>query len=179
MKVRAILAVLFGVLYMVSGGAFGQASTQGSYGPFTGDSGYQDVKLSEQSWYVAYHGNRQTSLDQVQLGWQARVAELCGSLRATLFVELRYVGEPLLPGDPAVAGDPAQEGWIQLAKGSYVYIPIFTPRPNYSAMSLMAPSKLAAVRCLWDATGLIDPSRAASIPKVREDARRAGIGLKE
>lgn len=150
-----------------------QPSPQLEYGPFSGYTGYQEVKITDQSWYVAFHGDRQTSLEYVKAGWHARAAELCTLQNAAYYVEMRYVREPLLVDDREAE---RSQGSLIPAAG-YIYVPIFTQR-SAASVSVIAPSKLAAVRCVTEISSLREPSRAVSVGKALEDAAKVGIRIK-
>jgi len=144
------------------------------YVPFAGHSGYQEIRVAEDSWYVAFHGTRDHNIQSVDAAWAARAAELCNSLGAAYFVQLKYEGEAVLDGEK-ISRETRRRTWMRNAGA--VFIPIYVPRSSGSAMIFYTPSKMAAVRCLKSSDGLRDPKRLQSGADALLAARQMGIKL--
>ena len=149
------------------------------YAPLSGLTGYQEIKLPDDSWYVGFHGERKHSMDLVETGWAARAAQLCMSLQLPYFVELHYVGEAILAPAPGPAhvtpSAPVRDGSARTV--GYVYIPIFIPQPQGPMPTVLTPSKAAAVRCVPSPDRLIDPSRARTATDALDAARKRGLAV--
>ena len=157
-----------------------QAKTEApAYGPYTGDTGYQEIQLSADSWYVAFHGNRNTNLAWAKTGWAARAAQLCGAQRMAHYVELRYPFEPLTAEDQKSANADDAFSESQLRRAShYVYIPIYTPSGSAVTPRVSTPSKLAAVRCVKDMALLMDQKRAVTVEASLNEAEQSGMRVR-
>ena len=162
---------------------YAQSSKELLYGPFEGGGymtahGYQELKLSESRWYVAYHGSQNTSPEWVNIAWATRSAQLCATIGAKSFVQLRYSFEAVAQRDERMAKQ--EDGYVgvpfmQHVAGAPMYIPIFTPSGPRAIPPVLGPSKLAAVRCVSDSDVLDDPGRAISIQSSLEKAKQSGI----
>ena len=144
------------------------------FAPVSGITGYQEIKLSEDSWYVAFHGQRKHSMELVEAGWGARVAQLCTGIQRAYFVQLRYVGEPILKTSPAAAVKPLIGSAHPVGM---VYIPIFIPQAHRAALAVVTPSKSAAIRCVQSPDALLDRSRAFSVTEALSTARQRGLQI--
>ncbi|SRR5260221_1589790 len=151
------------------------------YQPFEGarmftTQGYQELKLSDARWYVAYQGSQDTAPAWIALAWAARSAQLCASAGAKAFVELRYPFEAVTKQDVAQNHETSDRTpYMQRTAAAPVYIPIYTPSGPRAIPPVLGPSKLAAVRCLSDSDVPTDPARAVSIKEALERAAQGGI----
>jgi hypothetical protein len=165
---------LLSALALLLAGAHAVADTGAAplaIAPSTGDTGYDEIKLSANTWYVAFFGSRQTAPASVETAWKARVATLCAQQEAPFFVELRYVAEPVLASDKvALAG--ADELGALLRPAGAVYIPIYTPRS--APVTVTTPAKMAPALCVAEPAALRDPARAEDARAVLEKARKDG-----
>lgn len=144
--------------------------------PFAGDSGYQEIRLSADTWYLALHGTRKHSPASVQTAWLARAAQLCVAAKARYFVELRYAGERVLSSDVAAAETEPLARFMRPTAGGY-YVPIFIPSGPRAITQQLTPSKLAPVRCVEAQDAVRERNRAMSAADVLGSARRAGFQL--
>jgi hypothetical protein len=131
--------------------------------PFDGFQGYQEIKVSENSYYVAYHGNREAKYDEVVAAWGRRAAELCAQAATAHYVELAYLLEPLTRKemDAFVALEPAPR---MIYAAGPVYIPIYMPSGPRAAR-VDAPSKMAGVRCVRETGDILMQDRLISVEK--------------
>ena len=181
MKLNRISAALAAAILCASSQA---APPQGSaspppdlprFAPAAGRTGYQEIRLADDSWYLAFYGDRENPIELVQAAWAARAAQLCDGLKHPYFIELKYVSEGVLKSAPsaAIAGSDAR-----LYPVGAVYIPIFIPQPSHGVMpAVITPSKLAALRCVDAPDKLLDPSRAVSTAEALASARTRGFKL--
>ncbi len=148
-----------------------------SFQPYDGKTGYQELAIAADSFYLAFHGTRDTSGPWVNAAWAARAAQLCAARGAAAFVALRYPDEAVLPTDAAMAAAPADQAWpVPVASGP-VYIPIYLPSgPRIT--SLDAPGKLGAVRCLPAGAVPRDATRLQTTGQALAAARSAGVPVK-
>lgn len=164
-----ILVFVFAILPSISNAAL-------KYQPFDGHGGYQEIKISENLYYVGFHGNRDDSYDEISSAWAARSAQLCSQSGAAFFVELAYFFEPLTKGELDIFSNIEPEPRFMHTAG-YVYIPMYIPSgPRITKID--APSKLAAVRCLQSTENMIDSKRAISVTEKLQEASRMKIGVK-
>jgi hypothetical protein len=127
--------------------------------PYTGHAGYQEFRLGPDSWYLAFHGTRDHSMDDVQAAWLSRARQLCQSVRKPYLVELRYVGEPVYDSEPvARADDPAT-----FKVAGPAYIPLFIPSGPRNIPPDITPTKAAPLRCVDRSSGLRAGKRATSV----------------
>lgn len=137
-----------------------------------GPAGYQEIKLGERAWYVAYHGNSSHQQSWVDAAWRLRVAHLCRDSKASYFIELRYVTEPITETEKKLSALlPQRDAMLTPA----TWVPIFIPMPDHLSR-LKWPYKMKAVRCIDNPPDLLDPSRAVSIQTSIDNAIRQGIG---
>jgi hypothetical protein len=178
-----IARVVAASMFALAAVAQAQTASGPVYGPFEGagylsTEGYQEIKLSADRWYVAYQGNRDTSPDWVAAAWSARAAQVCKAAGAATFVELRYPFEAVTADDELAQADGSPEaGGVMLPVAGPVYIPIYTPSNSGPRMPLIAPSKLAAVRCVVDVARLKDAARAISGADAIAKARGLGMAM--
>lgn len=177
MKTRLPLAALALALFATA--SFAQSSMQ-AYGPFgdrglSGASGYQEIRLSDTRWYVAYEGSRSMSPEWVDAAWAARSAQLCSAAGASHFIELRYPFEGVTRQPEALSAAPGPQWQMQPVKGP-IYTPIFIPSASGGGMMRFdAPSKLAAIRCVADLAVLNEPARAVAAQAALQEARRLNV----
>lgn len=147
------------------------------YQPFDGLEGYQDIRVSDDTYYVGFHGKRDAQFQDVVQGWYARSAELCSAAGATHFTELAHVLEPITAAEREkfIAGDAA--GRLVPAAARTVFIPIIVPRSSGNPY-VYAPSKLAAMRCVSDPSAVLDTGRLMAVGETLEAARRANFGVR-
>jgi len=145
------------------------------YAPLTGITGYQEIKLSDDSWYVAFYGNRKHEQTVVDAAWSARAAQLCQGIKRPFFVELRYVSEPVLTPAKASEHQEAPDG--QLSKVGAVYVPIFIPQVHGPMAPVLMPGKSAAIRCVESPDALLDQSRAVSAVEAIAAAKKRGLAV--
>lgn len=132
------------------------------YKPFDGFEGYQDIKISNDVYYVGYHGSRNSSFNEVVLAWSARSAQLCEKAGAPHYVELAYIFEPLTEAERNAVLAMEAEPRLFPAKGGFVYVPIFVPGGPRAA-SIDAPSKLGPVRCVGASEAVLNKDRLISV----------------
>lgn len=145
------------------------ASAAIPFGPFAGDTGYQDIKLADKSWYVAVFGNRKTDLAWVENGWKTRAAQLCSGMHEKYFVEMRYVGERILIDEKAVRREGSDVSQFMRTVGA-VYIPIIIPSGPREVADYVIPGKQAPIFCLQNLDLLSDKTRAVSVQEVLHQA---------
>lgn len=143
------------------------------YKPFDGHEGYQDIKVSDDTYYVGFHGGNDAQYNEILLAWAARSAQLCSQAGASHYVELSYLFEPLTPRelDLFSALEPAPH-FSRVA--GYIYIPMYIPS-GPRATKIDAPSKLAAIRCIQSPDNLMDRQRAISVTEKTREATQANI----
>lgn len=160
--------------------AHAQSKDVPAFAPYTGTSGYQEIDLGNDTWYVAFHGTRDHGMQSLEAGWLARSAQLCSAAGKQFVVELKYVGEPVSSTDRLSSSDetpysPSQA--LPLRVAGSVPIPIFIPSGPREITPILTPSKMAPARCLATAAGLRDGKTAVSIAQALETARGAGLKL--
>jgi hypothetical protein len=143
--------------------------------PFSGGggTGYEEISLSSDSWYVAFQGSRKHAPSLIQAAWAARAAQLCAKEHSSYFVELRYVGEPVLISDPKISRGLQPEARAYPAGGYFV--PIIIPNQSIDQTQPLIPNKLAPMRCLSDPAQLRDPKRAIADDDAIAAAKSLGI----
>lgn len=157
---KALFSLLVGISAF-SPMAYGAAE----FKPFDGFQGYQDIQVSQNLYYVAYHGNRDARYEEVVAAWGRRAAQLCAQATTTHYVELLHLLEPLTKKemDTFVAFEPAPR--MTHAAGP-VYIPIYIPSGPRAAR-IDAPSKMAGVRCVRETSEILTQDRLVSVEKSR------------
>lgn len=160
-----------------------------AFAPFNGNHGYAEIALGPQSWYVAYHGNMQTSPQWLDAAWALRAAQLCQASQQAYFVRLRYVGEPVVTGAKLTAADDAaapfsglaadpfgdassQLGYMVPAKSRgpvIIYTPVYNP-PPMAFVPTNLPGRSEPILCVAQPRALKDPSRAVSVASTYEQA---------
>lgn len=178
---KAIRLFLVGTLLPVTVLA-ADAPKYPTYGPFEGAGymsvqGYQEMPLGPGRWYVAYQGNADTSPDWVEAAWSARSAQLCRGDGSSHFVALRYVSEAVRVRDEQQADAGGESPWRMMPMAGPIYIPIYTPSGPRTIVPALAPSRLAAIRCINDPLSLKNPARAIAVGDALEAARRQGVAL--
>ena len=147
-----------------------------TFQPYAGESGYQDLQLGPDSWYVAFHGTRKHSISTVEQAWKARAAQLCRSTSTRYFVELKYVGDRALESD-AVASVPEDSSAYMQRVAGVIYIPIFTSSGPREISPLLTPTKMGAIRCLSNVEGLRQGKVATEVLDAISSARKAGLSI--
>ena len=143
-----------------------------TFAPFEGNTGYQEIKLSATSWYVAFLGNRKTAMTEIETGWKVRAAQLCASQHADYFVEMRYVSEPVLTSDKiALLGE--DDLASHLRRVAAVYVPIY----SHPIEAYVTPAKMAPGLCVAERAALREPERALETGAVLAQARKDGYPL--
>lgn len=141
---------------------------------FDGSSGYQEIALAPDAWYVAFHGSRDHGMSVVSAGWLARAAQLCAAVGKSHVVQLKYVGEPVYRGERVAVGGGGQAGSARKVAG-FVYVPIYTaPQP---AVPIITPSMMAPMRCVHETTGLREGTVATAVDEALSAARHQGFAL--
>jgi hypothetical protein len=155
---KSLFALLAG-MFVFSSVAYGAAE----FKPFDGFQGYQDIKVSENLYYVAYHGNRDAKYEEVVAAWGRRAAQLCAQATATHYVELSHLLEPLTKKetDAFIALEPTPR---MIYAAGPVYIPIYMPSGPRAAR-VDAPSKMAGVRCVRETGDILLQDRLISVEK--------------
>jgi len=142
--------------------------------PFDGKQGYEEIQESPDSWYVAMHGTRDTTWDSVVKAWAVRAAQLCVSVSKPLYVELRYVAEPVLTTDPLPTVAEASSSLLLKVGGSHSTstVPIVVPVPGQSGAiaPVLTPTKQAAMRCVSRDAPMLFPERAVKVSEVLAQA---------
>jgi len=143
-----------------------------SYKPYNGFEGYQEITLSDDSYYVAFHGRKDP--DDVKLAWKVRSAELCSIKNFNYYVELKYPFEPITKEEiKKQISFNDYDGTFVYAR--FMYIPIYTPAPAQRSVELISPSKMAAIRCFVSIESLEDSDRAISVKERLHEAKSKGI----
>lgn len=179
LNIRKVLAFIS--IFALNASTLAQSEGAPTYGPFEGGGyitshGYQDLRLADDHWYVAYQGNKDTAPSWVDAAWAARSAQLCAASGASHFVQLRYVFESVAAGDTPFANSGAgPDAPFVLRTAGPVYLPIFVPSGPRVIVPRIGPSKLAAVRCVRGTSSLIDSSRAVGVQDTLTKSREAGI----
>lgn len=190
MKTSPLLFSVAALLYISISTAFAQlpsATNSGdnqnntpslpAFGPYKGDTGYQEIQLSGDAWYLAYHGNGQTSDRWVNASWAARAAQLCVEKHFPYYVEMRYVTEAIFR-DEKIGLMYDNEIFPFMHKATVIYIPIIIPSRSSQAYSpVITPSKLAPFKCVGQPDMLIDASRAINVKASAEEAKLLGIKI--
>lgn len=155
---KTLVSLLAG-MFVFSSVAYGAVE----FKPFDGFQGYQDIQVSENLYYVAYHGNRDAKYEEVVAAWGRRAAQLCAQAVTKHYVELSYLLEPLTKKemDAFVAFEPTPR--MTYAAGP-VYIPIYMPS-GPRATRVDAPSKMAGVRCIRETRDILVQDRLVSVEK--------------
>jgi hypothetical protein len=160
------------VLYSTS--VFSQSVDTPALAPFEGNSGYQEIAISPDVWYLAFHGTRQHSRDAIEAAFWFRAAQLCGSVNKSQVIELVFLGEKLFASDPEVADLEAGANYRQFVKG-FIYIPIYIPTQRSAGGAFYeTPSKTSAIRCLKTADGLLSSFQPKSIQEIFELGKKFG-----
>ena len=151
-------------------------SEAGEYQPFNGQWGYQEIKVSADTYYVAYHGDYRFSSEEVSRWWTIRCAELCAKAGASHYVELAYVLEPLTEEERAafVAWDLSSVP--RFVPAMVVVIPIIIPT-GPGASSVDAPSKMAGVRCISKSETITAKDRLVDVSQKVKEASEVGIKI--
>lgn len=177
---------LFGVvlvLFLIKSEAFGFGaeesnpwSTEVHFLSFNGFEGYREIKLSDSSYFVAFHGVSNAEKRKVEGAWALRSAQLCEQSGARYFIELAYGFEPVTRQElkkfvQAVSiGRPRRAGDM-----------IFIPMPMYTTqypIRRTAASKLGTIRCVGVGEEVMDKSRLVDIDKVFEEGEKLAVGFK-
>jgi hypothetical protein len=162
------------VLVVVPALASAQPSEVPSFQPYSGKSGYQDLKVGPESWYVAFHGTRMHSMSTVEAAWWARAAQLCQSANARYVVELNYVGDRALESD-GVASFPDDSSANMLRVAGVVYIPIFTPSGPREFTPMVTPSRIGVIRCLPALDRLRQGKVSTKVQEAIDAGRKTGL----
>jgi hypothetical protein len=154
---------------------FGQQ--QSDYRAFDGFQGYQSIPVSGGVHYVAYHGMRNTSIEEVSLGWRVRAAQLCRTAGATHYVELAYVFEPLTADEiKSVYLSGAQASTVLARGAGGVYVPVYIPSGGGGGYAMInTPSRLGSIRCVSAPDTIVDQTRLIEVSKTFEEGKKAGI----
>ena len=145
-----------------------------SFQPYTGESGYQEIQIDTDSWYVAFHGTRRHSMPIIEAAWMARAAQLCRSGNKRYLIELNYVGDRALDSD-AVAVSWSEPPVHMLREARAVYIPIIIPSRSHGTVLVLTPSKMGPVRCLATNEGLRQGKVAVDIQGAIDAGRKIGL----
>lgn len=148
-----------------------------TFAPYDGTLGYQELAVGPDTYYLAFHGNRDTSGPWVKAAWGARATQLCAAKGAGGYVTLRYIDEPVLPADAALAAAEMPQAWLQPVAGNYIYIPMIIPSGPRDA-SLDAPGKAGALRCLVAGVLPNDAGRVVRNEDSLAAARAAGVPVR-
>ena len=145
--------------------------------PFDGKSGYLDIPIAPDTWYVAFLSTGKTTIDIVTTAWRARSAQLCMTVGANKFVELNYLGEIVRNQDKVSALDADFQAWM-MPTGSHpapttIYIPGNSPKSG-----ITTTGKMASIKCLQSDQGLIDAKRLVDGVAALQTAQSAGIVIK-
>ncbi len=129
--------------------------------------GFQEIRVRSDIFFVAAFGRKKA--DAVSEIWETRSAELCKKQGAYYFVKLRYLIEPVLQGDPSVVLPPEKQGGLVHAAGYDPYILLFANPPS-GPFYRNIPNMQAHVRCVFDPTKILDPSRLIRIKPILDRA---------
>lgn len=129
------------------------------YAPYDGRTGYHEILLAPDTWYVAAFGDADLSIDVLERWWLRRVAELCRAAGAAYAAELRYPGEPLTAQDRTVNRGGAASAYLRHTAATF--IPIYLP--SQPPRDVITPAKQAAMRCVKNPAELLDPKRAQAL----------------
>lgn len=151
-----------GLTLLILSLSISSASWASQYKPFDGNEGYQEIKASNNTFYVAFHGTNNATYNEVVDAWKKRSAEICLEIGADYYVELAHLLEPLTAQEinQFLATGPLPR--FMRTAGGFVYIPLYIPSGPRSAR-MDAPSKLAPIRCLKSAEDVIEKNRLIRI----------------
>jgi len=163
---------LFSVLILTTSAIYGAVD----YKPYDGLGGYQEIKVSDDIYYVGFHGTRTSKYDEVDLAWSARGAQLCLQAGAGHYVELAFLFEPLTKKerDLFLALEPAPRFTYA---ADFIIIPIPMNTITEHSTSIDAPSKLGAIRCVRSIDDILDKKRLISVSEKIKEANQANIGI--
>jgi hypothetical protein len=131
--------------------------------PFAGASGYQELNLGTDSWYLAFHGEDNFEPRAVVAAWLTRAGYLCESTGKQYVVELRYIGQRVFPEDRLVN----HHELIPIQVANRVQVPIYIPIPQPRTPK-PTPSKSAAIRCVSENSALLPGRVAVPVAKAKE-----------
>lgn len=173
MKANRLVAALYALIAVAwfPQAAHAQSAEAVSVAPFTGESGYQEIRLAADSWYLAFHGTRKHAISSVQAAWLGRAGQLCESAGKPYVIELRYVGQPAFPEDPVASA----EDFSVVRVAGPVYIPMFIPSGPQTITPALTPTKAAAIRCAASSSGLKAGLVAIPVSEAKEGARKVGL----
>lgn len=143
------------------------------YLPYGGMSGYREIDLGNDTFFVQFRGNQRNPPSEVDELWRTRAAELCRHIGAPQFIELKHVLEPVLRTDPQLLRERAEPKKVA-DRTIIIPIPVPVYAPSGGPASPNGPYKQAHVRCLRDASGVIDPARIIKVAEVIESAKAKG-----
>jgi len=155
-------------------GAFGFV-----YGPYDGTQGYQEIQVARDVYLVAFHGEKGANGNDVYVARRTRMSELCLSVGAEQFVELKYSFEPVMLNDPPLLIARSEGYGASIMKARLIIIPIIIPgmaRRPPSIYYYSSPSDQAHVRCIQpeDLSKMLDPGRLVEVRKMLDEARSRG-----
>ena len=142
-----------------------------TYGQFAGFSGYQEYEVGDGVYFVAFHVQRGTDADGLDLAWRARASEICLARSAPYFMELKHSLEPVLKIEKSGNLDrdlSNAERFVQTA--GFIYIPIFIPSGGGGGL-IESPTKQAHVRCISNEIDVKDSSRLVNAGNILAEAR--------
>lgn len=144
------------------------------YVPYAGFSGYQEIRVDKEVYFVAFHGDDRTALEDVKSAWALRVAELCANDGMNYFIALKYSFEPVLKDERIGIRQGAlwQGGYVKVG-GGFIYIPMYLPGPNPNAF-VSAPSWQKHVICFGDLVQATDQARAVDVKMAIQNGRERG-----
>lgn len=173
---KSVAKMLRTTLVMASAMYFQMASAV-DFIPFAGFEGYQELQVTNDIYFVAFHGRRDSQAAEVELAMKVRAAQLCNKNSRDYFIQLKYPFEPVLKTDTPLASWVADQDYVlQKARGGgFIYIPIYTPRSSGS-VTIDAPSRMGHVRCVGDAALALDSSRVVNGKALIEEAGSLGWG---
>jgi hypothetical protein len=175
-KILKTIAAAMMAAALSPAGVWAQQATQtAALVPFTGQSGYQELKLGGDSWYLAFHGTRNDVITLVEAGWMGRAGQLCEAAHKAYVVELRYVDEPVYLTDPVASNDDGLE--IVKVRSGPIFIPIYTPSGPRNVSPTLTPTKAAPLRCINETTGLRPGKAAVPVADAINTARTAGMPI--
>lgn len=152
-----------------------------TYGPYDGMEGYQEIQVSRDIYFVAFHGEKQASGDDVNEAWRTRAAELCLKSGAEQFMELKYSFEPVMRKDPPLLLSHSEGYGASIMKAHMIFIPIFIPSVRSiprtpSVYYYSAPSQQAHIRCLraGELSQVAESRRLVETAKILADAKSRG-----
>ena len=144
------------------------------YQPYEGFEGYQEIKIMDDIYFVAFHGEKNSAGKEVKAAWGLRSAQLCSRNGSEYFAPLKYSFERILYADPELLSKSNKwDGAYFKVGGEFIYIPMYTPGPDRNA-SINAPTRQSHIRCISKDSEVIDKERLIEVQPIIDDGISRG-----